>query len=101
MAKSLPIEFHSEARSEADTSLAYYLERSRSAAECFYQELESALEQIQTEHDRWPSYLYGTRRYLLKRFPFVIVYRSTESRIQIIAVAHGRRRPGYWMARLK
>ncbi len=60
----------------------------------------SALNQIQDNYERWPTYLYGTRRYLLKRFPFVIVYRAAESRIEIIAVAHGRRRPGYWAARL-
>jgi toxin ParE1/3/4 len=67
----------------------------------FYLELEAALKQIQVHSERWPAYLYGTRRYLLKRFPFVIVYRAGESRIEIVAVAHGRRRPGYWAARVR
>jgi hypothetical protein len=68
MDNPLPIEFHSEARAEADASFAYYLERSRSVAECFYLEMEAALKQIQDHSERWPAYLYGTRRYLLKRF---------------------------------
>jgi len=100
MAKLLPIEFHADARIEADASFDYYLQRNARAAEAFYRELENALRQIQVGRERWPKYLYGTRRYLLKRFPFVIVYRLKESRIEIMAVAHGRRRPGYWSTRL-
>jgi plasmid stabilization system protein ParE len=100
MAKLLPIEFHSDARAEADASFEYYLQRSPRAAEAFCRELENALRQIQVGLEKWPKYLHGTRRYLLKRFPFVIVYRLTEVRIEILAVAHGRRRPGYWADRL-
>jgi len=37
----------------------------------------------------------------LKRFPYLIVFREMDSEIQIIAVAHGRRRQGYWKRRLK
>lgn len=49
--------------------------------------------------DRWPAYLVETRRYLLKRFPFLVVYRQRDGAIQVIAVAHGCRRPGYWRDR--
>ncbi len=36
-----------------------------------------------------------------RRFPYILVYRLAEHRIEIIAVAHGRRRPGFWKRRLK
>ena len=101
MGNPLIVEFHSEARSEADASFANYMERNRSVAELFYLELEAALKQIQDNYECWPAYLHGTRRYLLKRFPFVIVYRVGESKIEIVAVAHGRRKPGYWTARVR
>ena len=37
---------------------------------------------------------------VLRRFPLVIVFRKTAAGVEIIAVAHGRRRPGYWRERL-
>lgn len=35
----------------------------------------------------------------LRRFPFVVFYRVDESLIRVIAVAHKRKRPGYWRLR--
>jgi hypothetical protein len=34
------------------------------------------------------------------RFPFSLVYRVLESEVEVLAVAHGKRRPGYWRSRL-
>jgi hypothetical protein len=36
----------------------------------------------------------------LEEVPFSFVYRVEANRIVIVAVAHGRRRPGYWKSRL-
>ncbi|MCL4204555.1 MAG: hypothetical protein KJ000_18875 [Pirellulaceae bacterium] len=55
---------------------------------------------IQSHPERWADYWFGTRHYLMKRFPFVIVYRVTANHIEIVAVAHARREPGYWRKRL-
>ncbi|BBP00129.1 type II toxin-antitoxin system RelE/ParE family toxin [Sulfuriferula nivalis] len=41
----------------------------------------------------------GTRRFILRRFPFNIVYCLFPDHIFVIAVAHQRRRPGYWRRR--
>src|SRR5690349_7638475 len=41
----------------------------------------------------------GVRRYVMKRYPFVIVYRELPVEIRILAVAATRRRPGYWRHR--
>ena len=99
MAK-LPLDYHPEARSEADAAFDYYRERSSRAAEAFYVELERAGTAIRNSPESWAAYLYGTRRYLLEQFPFVVVYRVTEHRIEFVAVAHGHRKPGYWADRL-
>ncbi|MBL8683290.1 MAG: type II toxin-antitoxin system RelE/ParE family toxin [Myxococcales bacterium] len=40
-----------------------------------------------------------TRRLLLARFPFHLVYRVAPAELVVIAVAHTKRRPGYWKAR--
>lgn len=100
MAK-LPLEFHPDARIDALEAYEWYAKRSENAAEAFQEELQAAGNAIKQSPELWGNYLFGTRRYLMKRYPFVVVYRIGSDRIEIIAVAHGRRRPGYWKGRLR
>jgi plasmid stabilization system protein ParE len=97
----LPIvEILTDAVEEAREAREWYGERSIVAARRFEFELDRAIQAIRETPKRWPTHVYGTRRYLLNRFPFLIVYREFEDRIQVIAVQHGKRRPGYWRGRL-
>lgn len=41
------------------------------------------------------------RRHPVRRFPYHIVYLELDDRLHILAIAHDRRRPGYWRARLQ
>lgn len=40
------------------------------------------------------------RRHAVRRFPYHVVYLDTPEQIRILAVAHDRRKPGYWKSRL-
>lgn len=42
----------------------------------------------------------GLRNAVLHRFPFTIIYSPEPEEILIVAVAHQRRRPGYWEGRI-
>jgi len=97
---SRQIDVHPEAVAEARTAAQWYRERSASAADAFIAELDRALERIPESPEMWPPYVRGTRRYLLQRFPFYLVYRQVVGRLEIVAIAHGRRRPGYWKSRI-
>jgi plasmid stabilization system protein ParE len=90
---------HPEAIKEARAAREWYLARNAEAGNAFMAELDAAIEQIEQGPRQWPPYLGGTRRYLFHRFPFFVVFRETATRIEIVAVAHGRRRPGYWLGR--
>jgi hypothetical protein len=68
--------------------------RMRSPASSF-----AAIENIAEAPSRWPRLHGRFRRYLLHRFPFSVVYLEREHSIEVIAVAHHRRRPGYWKRR--
>jgi hypothetical protein len=37
---------------------------------------------------------------MLNRYPYFVVFRELPRKIQIIAVAHAKRRPGFWASRL-
>ena len=95
------VEFHNEAAAEYDVAFDWYLEHSPEAAHKFDFEVESALAQIVEGPKRWALGPLKTRRYLLRRFPFVVIYREQPAdNLQIVAIAHTSRRPGYWKQRL-
>lgn len=96
---AMRLEFHPDAVVEAEAQRLWYNERSHAAANGFAAELEAAFEVILELPDRWPLYIEGTRRYPLRRYPFFIVYRSVGEIVQILAIAHARRKPGYWTTR--
>ena len=94
-----PVEFHPAAVYEAQAAREWYALRSSSAADAFIAELDEAIAGIVSFPKSWSKYLYGTRHRLLARFPYIVVYRELSDEVQIVAVAHARRRPGYWMDR--
>ena len=49
---------------------------------------------------RMPPDLPVQRR-AVTRFPYHVVYLQTPTHIRILAIAHDRRKPGYWESRLK
>jgi plasmid stabilization system protein ParE len=94
------LRIHPAALEEAEAATDWYAQRSRRAAERFLGELDRAMDQISRNPRQYPSHDFGTRRMVLHRFPFVIVFREAVAGVEIIAVAHGRRRPGYWRERM-
>jgi plasmid stabilization system protein ParE len=100
MMSSRKVDLHPEAVAEAQAAAQWYRERSVSAAHAFLAELDLAIEKITEDPGIWPRYVAGTQRFLLQRFPFSVVYRLVSNRIEVVAIAHGRRKPGYWKRRL-
>ena len=41
------------------------------------------------------------RRATLTRFPYVIFFRLDGEVVEVVAVAHAKRRPGYWVDRVR
>lgn len=96
---ALDLEYLEEAVVEAAAAAEWYAVRSVTAAAGFEAELAEAESAIRALPNAWPPHDHGTRRYLLRRYPFGVVYRIEPRRILIVAIAHGRRRPGYWRDR--
>lgn len=93
------IEYHEGAIADVKEAVAWYLERSPGIAADFIEELRRATQAIREAPERWPQGKNNTRRFLLWRFPFAIIYSEQESDIIIWAVAHGSRKPDYWANR--
>ena len=93
------VEFHPFAADEVEAAERWYRERNETAATRFRRELDRAVGSIAGRPEAAPPYIGDTRRFLLRRFPFFVVYRVNDGQIQVVAVAHARRRPGYWVQR--
>jgi len=92
--------FHPQAWQEVEAAEAWYRQRDYEASARFLSEIYDALENLAQWPQRWPGYQYGTRRFVLHRFPFSIIYRDEPAAVSIVAIAHHKRRPGYWEDRL-
>ena len=95
----MTVRFHPAARDEIRNAHAWYEERSPLAALGFAQDVDRAIQQIAEAPTRHPEAAHDTRRVVLSRFPFTLFYRAIELDVVVIAVAHQKRRPGYWAGR--
>jgi toxin ParE1/3/4 len=94
--------FHPEAAREVEEARNWYRERSLGAEEGFLADLDHAVEQVASAPLRWPRLKVNTRRYVFRRYPFSLVYRTYDDNlVRVLAVAHDSRRPNYWLSRAK
>lgn len=99
MASSDP-RWHVGALLDAQNARDWYAERSPLAARGFLLELAEAVNAV-LEHPRWYSRGKArTHRYVFpKRYPFTLIYRLDADEVEIVAVAHHKQRPDYWIGR--
>ena len=95
-ARSLP---QRRAREEFLREVRYYTDISRRLGERFDKAVQAAEARAAESPEAGSPYLHGTRRSFPKRFPFSLVYLSSETEIFVLAVAPFRRKPGYWRSR--
>ena len=91
--------FHPAASLELRESAAYYESHVEGLGEEFIAEVERACSLLVRHPALGARYDLRHRRVLLRRFPYALIYRVHEAELTIIAVAHTKRRPGYWQAR--
>ena len=93
------VSLHPKAVQEARAARQWYQARSPRAAAAFVRELDVAVKVIAETPGRWPAHDENTRRVVMRRFPFAVVFRVSDDIVWVVAVAHARRRPGYWRGR--
>ena len=98
MASSEP-RWHPAALEDAIAARDWYAERSPFAARGFLLALDAAITAVMEAPERWPERIHGCRQHLFpSRYPFWLVYRLSPD-VEIVAVAHQRRKPEYWLGR--
>ena len=77
----------------------YYEERTARLGADFTVEVEDAIQSILKAPDRWRCIEEDVRRYLVRRFPYGILYTMEQDYVLILALMHLSREPGYWRHR--
>ena len=96
----IPVTILYEAEIELLEAVAYYEDKSPGLGLDFETEIERSIQVIRDLPEWWPLREDGTRRYLIRRFPYLVIYTFLNNQIWIIAIAHCKRRPGYWKGRI-
>ena len=94
------LNFHAEADREVIEAARYYELQVDSLGVEFLDELDHALHHIQVHPNAAPLVGREIRRKNLRRFPYSLFYAVEPDRLRIVALAHQKRRPGYWRSRL-
>ncbi len=90
-----------EAEVEIEAAAAWYEGKGSGLGAKWIQVIGEALAHIQEApfaHAIWRTG-WPYRRYVLRQFPYVIMYVATDTDVEVTAVAHARRMPGHWMRR--
>jgi plasmid stabilization system protein ParE len=77
----------------------YYQIQAHGLGEEFLRKVELALQDIAANPERWPVAGSEVRRRLIHRFPYAVLYRVDATEVVVLAIAHLRRRPEYWVQR--
>lgn len=93
--------FTALARAELLAEIAYYENRRAGLGARFRAEVETTSESAASSPVSGAPVAGVARRRLLPTFPFGLIYTETDYGILIHAIAHNRRRPTYWVRRLK
>ena len=92
--------FHPEALIEADEAAQFYEERQFDLGKRFVEALSDALIRIRRMPDIYRKINGNISKCRVLRFPYGVIFRNQVDSIEVIAVMHLKKKPGYWKSRV-
>jgi len=94
------IRLHPRAKIDLESAADWYNENAgREVAADFIEAYTQASDLLRKHAEIGRSGIKDTRSFALRRFPFSLVYKIDKEGIQVVAVAHWRKRPMFWSSR--
>ncbi|WP_420129528.1 type II toxin-antitoxin system RelE/ParE family toxin [Longimicrobium sp.] len=90
------VRYSALARADIRDAKAFYRKENETIPARLAAELRHALRRIRENPQSGAPYELGTRRFILSRFPYAVVYYPTLEGIYVVAVQHHSRDPDYW-----
>ena len=95
----MKLSIHQQAAAEIEQATRYYTRRDPDVGSRFLDELERVLDRLSAHPHSAQAVDGNVRRATLRDFPYQVFYRVTATSIDVLAVAHTSKRPGYWRAK--
>jgi len=92
--------FLQPARAEVEEAVAYFDEQRPGLGDRFEQDLRETVAFITDRPLSGKQLTSNVRQFRLRTFRYNVIYAVDSQELIIVAVAHHRRRPGYWLGRL-
>lgn len=96
----MKIRYLAVARDEIRETADYYAAISPGLGVAFKRELRQLMRLVATMPLAWPASGDNTRKCLLTRFPYLVIYTPLPGELLVLAVGHQHRLPSYWGERL-
>ena len=99
------VDLHPEARAEVRAAALWYEERRPGWGERFVERVDEVLRRLEdtpTIYPIWPgtdAAPVSIRKALVEQFPYLVAFELHAERVLVLAVAHAKRQPLYWLAR--
>jgi len=99
------VELHPDAKAELRDAALWYDERRRGLGNDFVAEVMRILARVGEApalFPPWPGMSMREpiiRRAVVERFPYAVAFEVHEQHVAVLAIAHSKRRPLYWLER--
>jgi len=92
-----------DAEAELRSAAMWYEEKRPGLGVEFVAIVDQALRSILQNPEGWPVWRPNRpyRKRPLRRFPYIVFFRLDSATAEIVAIAHAKRRPGYWLDRAR
>jgi plasmid stabilization system protein ParE len=94
------VKYHEAAEQELLHTIGYLELQAAGLGRHFLADVQKAEELMVQFPESGAEILTGIRRRMLRKFPYSLYYIREHGDLLILAVAHHRRRPGYWVGRV-
>jgi plasmid stabilization system protein ParE len=94
-------EFHPEAELELNEAALRYESEVPGLGRRFGDEVERVIRLLLERPELGSRADENLRHFVLRKFPFSVVYAISTQTIHVVAIAHGSREPEYWRPRVQ
>jgi plasmid stabilization system protein ParE len=92
--------FAKEAQSEFEEARCDYEDKEVGLGEALAESVRQGLRLVLAQPKSGRIEFEDVRRVILRRFPYKLLYTIESDHLMVVAVAHQRRQPHYWLSRI-
>jgi toxin ParE1/3/4 len=91
---------HPESEQDIRSAAEYYREQAGTAlSRAFFSDFEHTVQLLMQHPLMGAPWRNGKRRFVMRHFPYSVIYTTVNEEIRVWAVAHHSRRPDFWRKR--